>query len=68
MKFIKINELNVNVEQIVSIEELKDAYWIRLSNADNYCLPNNKQTKKLIDGVLNEEVQLPSKRVTKRTD
>ena len=68
MKFIKIFDLNINVDHIVSISKSDDVYWIRLSNADNYSLPVNKENKKLIEGLLNEEIQLPSKRVAKRID
>lgn len=67
MKFIKLNERHINTEQIVSISEDDKYYNIRMSNADDYRV-DKKANKKLIDGVLNANIQLPSERVTKRTD
>lgn len=67
MKFIKINERHINTEQIVSISEDDKYYHIRMSNADDYRV-DNKANKKLIDGVLNADIQLSSERTTKRTD
>lgn len=70
--FIKIGERNVNTEQIVSItlENNYDieCYIIRMSNADSYRVRVDKESKKLIQGVLNANIQLPSERVTKRTN
>lgn len=68
MKFIKLNERHINTEQIVSISEDDKYYLIRMSNADAYRV-EKKENKKLIDEVLgNAELQLPSERITKRTD
>ena len=74
MKFIKIKDVvlndfrNINIEQIVSISENECLYTIRMSNADAYKI-EKKSHKKLIDEVLgNAELQLPSERITKRTD
>lgn len=68
MKFIKINDRYVNPEHIACIYEDNGFYNIRMSNADFYLLKIDKESKKLINGVLNADIQLPSERVTKRTD
>jgi hypothetical protein len=65
MKFIKLNERHINTEQIVSISEDEKCYNVRMSNADEYRL-DKKANKKLIEGLLNADIQLPSERTTKR--
>lgn len=68
MAFIKLGERYINPEQIVSITSDGKFYFVRMSNADNYRVEYNKPNKKLIDGVLNANIQLSSERTTKRTD
>lgn len=69
MKFVKINERQINIEQIVSISELNGFYSIRMANADEYRIRIDKDSEKLIAEVLgNADVQLPSKRTTTRTN
>jgi hypothetical protein len=71
--FIKVKDLilndfrNVNLDQIVSITENNSSYEIRMANADCYKI-DLKENKKLIQGVLNENIQLPSERVAKGTN
>ena len=67
MKFIKIGKRHINTEHIASITEDENEYELRMSNGDAYWV-KDKNEKRLIKEVLNEEVQLPSKRVTKRVD
>lgn len=67
MKFIKTDERYINTEQIVSISEDSLVYILRMSNADVYRL-EKKANKKLIEGVLNADIQLSSERTTKRTN
>ena len=67
MKFIKLNDKHINVEHIASIGEDEKYYYIRLSNADAHRI-EKKPNKKLIEGLLNADIQLPSKRTTERTD
>lgn len=67
-KYIKIEDRHINTEQIVCIMEDDGFYNIRMANADSYYVPINNASKKLIQGVLNADIQLPSERATKRTD
>ena len=67
-KYIKIDDRHINIEQIVCIMEDDGLYNIRMANADSYYVPINNASKKLIQGVLNADIQLPSERATKRTD
>ena len=67
MAFIKLNERHINTEQIVSISEDDKYYHIRMSNADAYRV-EKKANKKLIEEVLNADIQLSSKRTTERTN
>lgn len=53
MKFIKLGERHINTEQIVSISEDDNYYYVRMSNADAYRV-DKKSNKKLIQGILNE--------------
>lgn len=57
----------INVEQIVSVYENGVICELRMSNGDRYTI-NDKENKKLIQGVLNADIQLSSKRTTERTD
>lgn len=68
MKFIKINQRHINIEQIVTITNDGKFYQLRMSNGDLYRMEINKANKKMIDGVLNENIQLSSQRVAKRVD
>lgn len=67
MKFIKVNERHINTEQIVSIGEDENVYVLRMSNADAYRL-EKKKYKKIIEELLNADIQLSSERTTKRTN
>lgn len=68
MKFIKVNERHINIEQIVTISNDGKFYQLRMSNGDLYRMEMNKVNKKVIDGVLNEDIQLPSQRIAKRVN
>lgn len=52
MKFIKLNERHINIEQIVSIRKELGFYCVRMSNADEYMIEANKNGKKIIDNLL----------------
>jgi hypothetical protein len=71
--FIKVRDIilgayrEINTDQIVCIVEGVCTYELRMSNGDCYTI-DIKTNKKLIQGVLNANIQLPSERVTKRTD
>jgi hypothetical protein len=70
--FIKIKDVvlggyrDINVDQIVCITEGLNTYELRMANADCYRI--DIKDKKLIQGVLNADIQLSSKRTTERTD
>lgn len=66
--FIKIGDKYINTDQIVSITQDLKYYYLRMSNVDLYRVDVNKANTKLIQGVLNANIQLPSERTTKRTD
>lgn len=67
MKFIKTEERSINTEQIVSLSEDDKCCVLRMSNCDVYRL-DKKKYKKTIEGLLNADIQLSSKRATKGTD
>lgn len=68
-KFVKINNRLVNTNHIVCIYEDEDGFYnIRMSNADFYLLEIDKKSKKLIEGIINADIQLSSERVAKRTN
>ena len=68
MKFIKINDRNINAEQIVSISEFNGFYNIRMANADEYRIQATDDNKKMVEELINADIQLPIKRTTTRTN
>ena len=68
MKFIKLEDRQINVEQIVSIEEQFSYYYIRMSNADCYRIEKTASNVKKVEELLNADIQLSSKRTTTRTN
>lgn len=68
MKFIKIKDRHINIEQIVSITSDTWFFYIRMSNADEYKLEVNKLNEKKIKEVLSAGLQLSVKRDAKRAD
>ena len=68
MRFIKIGERHINIEQIVTITSDGKMYQIRMANGDCYRADMSKVNKKLIDEVLNADIQLPSERTTERVN
>ena len=68
MKFIKIKDRHINIEQIVSITSDTWFFYIRMSNADEYKIEVNKLNEKKIKEVLSAGLQLSVKRDAKRAD
>ena len=68
MNFVKLGERYINTEQIASLTIDGEYYNIRMSNADFYLVKIDKNSKKLMEGILNAELQLSSERATKRTN
>ena len=47
MKFVKMGERQVNIEQIASFVEDDKYFYVRMSNADAYRVDKNVYTRKL---------------------
>ncbi len=56
MKFIKLGERHINVEQIVTITNDGKMYQIRMSNGDFYRAEMTSANKKLIKEILSADL------------